>query len=128
MHEYVYADRILQTVLDAIGQSPPRGIVVTVEVGEMLGLTRGSLRSAYQILSEGTRAEGSKLSVKFARGLVRCDRCGFEGRIPLRRHEHVVDPAFACPKCGSSLKVVAGTEVKLVSIQPPQGSGKRTLR
>lgn len=114
MHEYVYADRILQTVLEE-GKGKRRA-TVTVEVGEMLGLTKESLTLAYEVLAKGTRAEGSNLSVKFSRGSVRCPSCGFEGRIPLKRHEHRIDPAFSCPKCGSSLAVLSGLDVKLVSI------------
>lgn len=115
MHEYVYADRILQTVLEETSRGN-RPATVTVEVGEMLGLTRESLTLAYAVLSKGTPAEGSKLSVRFSKGSVQCPKCGFEGRIPVTRHEHRIDPAFACPKCGSSLKVLAGLEVKLVRV------------
>jgi hydrogenase nickel incorporation protein HypA/HybF len=115
MHEYVYADRILQSVLQEMGQKE-RATTVTVEVGEMLGLTRESLTTAYEVLSKGTRAEGSRLRVKFSRGLVECPKCGFRGRLPTAGHFHAVDPTFACPKCGSSLKVTAGLEARLVSI------------
>ena len=116
MHEYVYADRILQSVVEevtATGKIPRK---VEVEVGEMLGLTRESLTMAYGVLSKGTRAEGSKLAIRFTRGSVECEKCGFAGRMPVRRHDHTIDPAFVCPQCGSSLKVVEGLEVKLTRI------------
>jgi Zn finger protein HypA/HybF involved in hydrogenase expression len=115
LHEYVYADRILQSVLEEIGTAR-KPVTVTVEVGEMLGLTRESLTSAYKILAKGTRAEGSKLAVRFSRGSVECPMCGFRGRLSVGKHEHRIDPAFACPRCGSALKVSAGLEVKLVEI------------
>lgn len=86
----------------------------------MLGLTRESLTMAFEILSKGTKAEGSKLSVRFTKGRVECPRCGFAGRIPVRRDEHRVDPAFACPECGSSLKVVSGLGVKLLGLDRPR--------
>jgi hydrogenase nickel incorporation protein HypA/HybF len=116
MHEYAYADRILQTVLEA-STATKRPSKVTVEVGDMLGLTRESLTMAYEILSKGTDAEGSRLSVRFREGSVRCPKCGFEGHLSLKRHMHVVDPAFACPKCGSSLEVKGGLEVTLKGIE-----------
>ncbi|HZW84825.1 MAG TPA: hydrogenase maturation nickel metallochaperone HypA [Nitrososphaerales archaeon] len=115
MHEYVYADRILQSVLEVRGSGSPKS--VKVEVGEMLGLTKESLTMAYGILSKGTRAEGSKLEIVFTEGSVECPRCGYAGRLKLRRHEHAVDPAFACPECGSSLRVVKGLEVRLVEVR-----------
>ncbi|MDG7011082.1 MAG: hydrogenase maturation nickel metallochaperone HypA [Nitrososphaerota archaeon] len=116
MHEYVYADKILQSVLQEIG---PKGrpTAVTVEIGEMLGLTRETLTSAYGILSKGTQAEGSKLKVKFSKGAVECPECGFHGRMRLTRHMHAVDPTFACPECGSSLRVSAGLEARLIAIE-----------
>ena len=117
MHEYVYADKILQSVLEettAAGKSPRR---VKVDVGEMLGLTRESLTMAYGILSKGTKAEGSKLAVRFTRGSVECPKCHFSGRLPARRHDHTIDPVFVCPQCGSSLKVVEGLDVKITGIE-----------
>lgn len=117
LHEYVYADKILQSVLEKVrvaGRSPRR---VKIDVGEMLGLTRESLTMAYGILSKGTRAEGSRLAVRFTRGSVACPKCGFSGRLPVRRHDHRIDPVFACPQCGSSLKVVEGLEVKITAIE-----------
>lgn len=112
----MYADRVLQSVLQEIG-SGGKATTVTVEVGEMLGLTRESLTSAYEVLSRGTRAEGSKLKVKFSKGSVECPKCGFHGRLRMTRHLHAVDPTFACPECGSSLRVSAGLEARLVSIE-----------
>jgi Zn finger protein HypA/HybF involved in hydrogenase expression len=90
---------------------------VKVDVGEMLGLTRASLTIAYGILSKGTRAEGSKLAVRFTRGSAECPKCGFSGRLPVRRHDHRIDQAFACPQCGSSLRVVEGLEVRITGIE-----------
>ena len=85
-------------------------------MGEMLGLTRGSLTMAYGILSKGTRVEGSKLAVRFTRGSAEFPKCGLSCRLPVRRHGHRIDQAFACPQCGSSLRVVEGLEVKITGI------------
>lgn len=114
MHEYVYADRILQSVLESLGGRRPKK--VKVEVGEMLGLTTESLTMAYGILSRGTKAEGSRLDVVFSEGGVECPRCSYAGRLSLKRHQHMLDPAFACPECGSSLRVVKGLDVKLLEV------------
>jgi hydrogenase nickel insertion protein HypA len=117
MHEYVHADRILQTVIEDLGGKDGGSAMVVVEVGEMLGLTKESLTTAYEVLSKGTKAAGSKLEVKFTEGSVECAKCGYSGRLSLKGHSHVVDPAFACPECGSSLRVASGLEVKLIDIQ-----------
>jgi len=88
-----------------------------VEVGELLGLTEESLTMAYDVLSKGTRAEGSRLKVSITEGSVECPRCGFSGRLKSRGHQHAVDPTFACPECGSALKIVKGLEVRLVELK-----------
>lgn len=113
MHEYVFADKILQTVVQEAKGKPK---TVTVEVGELLGLTRESLSTAYEVLSKGTIAEGSKLTVKFAKASVECPKCGFHGRLRVSGHTHAVDPAFACPTCGAPVEVKAGLEANLVAI------------
>lgn len=115
MHEYVYADRILQTVLEETG-GRKRPKTVTVEIGGLLGLTRESLSTAYEVLAKGTRAEGSKLVIKFSKGSAECPECGYEGSLRVSGHQHIVDPVFLCPKCGSSLNVKGGLEAKLVSV------------
>ena len=117
MHEYVYADKILQSVLEEAGKTKRQFKIVNVDVGELLGLTRESLTMAYGILSKGTRAEGSRLKVTFTRGSVMCRKCGFSGRLQGRRHDHTIDPAFACPRCGSSLTVKEGLDLKITGIE-----------
>ena len=116
MHEYVYADRILQSVLADSARVRKTPFRVDVEVGELLGLTKESLRMAYEILAKGTRAEGSTLHTKISEGFLECDSCGFRGRLPVKGHRHVIDPTFSCPECGAPLRVVAGMEIKLNQI------------
>ncbi len=126
MHEYVYADRILQSVLADSAKSGKKPARVEVTVGEMLGLTRESLTLANEVLVKTADAKGSKLRMRLSQGSVVCPSCGFRGRMPVRRHEHLIDPAFACRECGSSLKVVAGLEVERKRIEleeHPRGAG-----
>ncbi len=126
MHEYVDADRIFQSDLADSTKSGRKPARVEVTLGEMLGLTRESLTLAYEVLAKGTDADGSKLSMRLSQGSVVCPSCGFRGRMPVRRNEHLIDPAFACRECGSSLKVVAGLEVELKRIEweeHPRGAG-----
>jgi len=117
LHEYVHADRILQSVLEEIrssGKTPQR---VKVDVGDLLGLTRKWLTMAYGFFWKGTKEGGSRLTVRLTKGSVECGKCGFAGRLQARPHDHSVDPAFACPRCGSSLRVVEGLEVKITGIE-----------
>lgn len=117
MHEYVLADKVLQSVLEFMDQRKLSSVTeVDVDVGELLGLGGNSLNLAYGILSKGTKAEGSKLKVHRVKGAVSCAKCGFEGGLRHIPGEHVIDPAFACPKCGAPVSIKAGNEVKLECI------------
>jgi hydrogenase nickel incorporation protein HypA/HybF len=114
MHEYILADKILQSVLDFMDKQSLTSVsLVDVGVGELLGLERNSLNIAYGILSKGTKAEGSRLKVHPVKGIVSCSKCGFEGRLKHIHAQHTVDPVFACPDCGSSVSIKKGNEVKL---------------
>ena len=116
MHEYVYADRVLQSVLDDAARVQRGPVRFEIEVGELLGLAKESLTVPYGILAWGTRAEGSTLRVKLAEGYVERGSYGFRGRIPIRGHQHGIDPAFASPECGKPFKVVAGLGIELNGI------------
>lgn len=117
MHEYAYADRVLQSVIEYMQKTgkrePPE---VEVEVGELLALTRTSLTTAYAILSRDTPAEGSRIKVRITKSSVGCPRCGFTGRLRPKRGSHVIDPSFGCPKCGAPVKIVSGMEMNLVHV------------
>jgi hydrogenase nickel incorporation protein HypA/HybF len=117
MHEYVYADRVLQTVLEASSAAKKSPKLVMVEAGELLGLSQESLQLAYEVLSKGTRAEGSKVEVTFFQGKVECPACGYSGGLPHKGHTHNVDPVFACPECGMPVKVSGGLDLKLLEIR-----------
>ncbi|MEM0118451.1 MAG: hydrogenase maturation nickel metallochaperone HypA [Conexivisphaerales archaeon] len=129
MHEYVYADRILQTVIEYMkkeenqnqnqdqNQNQNQKVkLIHVKVGELLDLSSQSLNLAYSILSKGTIAEGSKLKVSIEKGSVLCTSCGFNGRLEVKG-SHAVDPVFACPKCGSPLKIEKGNSVEITGME-----------
>jgi hydrogenase nickel incorporation protein HypA/HybF len=114
MHEYILADRVLQSVLEFMNKQGLSSVsIVDVDVGELLGLEGDSLSMAYGILSKGTKAEGSKLKVHRIKGTVICSKCGYEGSLKHIPNEHLIDPAFACPSCGSPVSIKAGNDVKL---------------
>ncbi len=117
MHEYVYADRILQSVIDYMKRQKKEKVsLVHIKVGELLDLSSQSLNLAYTTLSADSIARGSKLRVSIERGSVLCTKCGFEGRLDVRG-SHSVDPVFSCPKCGSPLKVQKGNNVEITKIE-----------
>ena len=117
MHEYIIADRLLQTLLE---ESNKQGLtkvnLISLELGELIGLDNESLRTAFEILSRGSKAEGCKLRIKRVGGSVSCEKCGYVGGINSDKLEHVIDPAFGCPKCGSVVKIDKGNELEIKKI------------
>jgi hydrogenase nickel incorporation protein HypA/HybF len=112
------ADQVLQSVLDYMKERNIARIhLVKVELGELKGLENSSLRMAYEVLSKGTLAENSKLSITRIKGIVACPACGFEGSLTKMEHEHVIDPAFHCPSCGASVVVKRGRELNITKIE-----------
>ncbi|MDG6933841.1 MAG: hydrogenase maturation nickel metallochaperone HypA [Nitrososphaerota archaeon] len=117
MHEYVYADRILQSIIDFMKKEGKEQVsLVHVKVGELLDLSSESLNLAYRNLSSDTIASGSKLRVTIERSAVSCRKCGFEGRLSVHG-SHTIDPAYACPRCGSPLRISKGNSVEIVKVE-----------
>jgi hydrogenase nickel insertion protein HypA len=117
MHEYVYADRILQSILEFMKKENRKKVsLIHVRVGELLDLSSESLNLAYKTLSSETVAKGSKLKVSIERSAVSCSNCGFKGRLKAQG-SHAIDPAFACPKCGSPLKIYKGNSVEIIDVK-----------
>ena len=116
MHEYILADRVLQSALEYMGNQELKEIhQIDVNVGELLGLENESLRTAFSVVSKGTPAEGCKLRIRRVKGSVACSKCGYTGG--LETHvEHHIDPAFQCPKCGAPVMIKAGDDLEITRI------------
>ena len=117
MHEYILADRVLQSALEYMGTQKLTEIhTIDVNVGELLGLQNESLRSAFSILSKGTKAESCKLRIKRIKGSVECNKCGYVGALEGRAEHHQIDPAFQCPMCGVPVRIKSGNDLKITRI------------
>jgi len=117
MHEYVIADRVLQSAIEYMDSQKLMEIhQIDVNVGELLGLQNESLRSAFSVVSKGTRAESCKLRIRRIKGSVLCDKCGYNGGLEDRVVEHRIDPVFQCPKCGVPVTIRTGNDLKITRI------------
>jgi hydrogenase nickel incorporation protein HypA/HybF len=117
MHEYVLADRVLQSALEYMDSQKLTEIhQIEVNVGELLGLENESLRAAFSVMSKGTHAENCKLRIRRIKGKVVCNECGYVGGLEQRIIEHRTDPVFQCPKCGLPVKISMGNDLKITRI------------
>ncbi|HII16593.1 TPA: hydrogenase maturation nickel metallochaperone HypA [Candidatus Woesearchaeota archaeon] len=107
MHETIIARRL-------IGEAEKQGDVagITLEIGELAHVPSPELVACIRQL-----VPGWKLSWKEMPSMVKCSGCGFTGHPTVleRGHDSFL---IACPKCRMLMPdVVAGTEVKLVSVE-----------
>jgi len=117
MHEYVLADRVLQSALEYMDTQKLTEIhQIDVSVGELLGLENESLRNAFGVVSKGTRVEHCKLKIRRIKGSVVCNNCGYEGGLLDGKLNHHIDPIFQCPKCGIPVKIKKGNDLKITRI------------
>jgi hydrogenase nickel incorporation protein HypA/HybF len=113
MHEFSMTSQIVEAVIsEAVKQHAVKVIEVEVGIGDLTFLGIEQVRFAYEILTEKTIAEGSKLTIKQIPGGGRCDSCGYDGPLSYLSDEqfHMMIPTFNCPRCGRPLSISAGRE------------------
>ena len=107
MHEMAIAEGILDIALDYARQNEARKInEVGLLLGEMSGVEVDSLEFSFNMLVQGTIAEGAKLSIKNVPLIGKCSKCGKEF--------HIKHYDFWCPECENGvLTTVSGREMQV---------------
>lgn len=85
---------------------------VHLEIGELTFLGKEQMEFAYDVLSQNSILEKSKLTIKEKKAMVSCNSCDYEGGIDYEDDisYHIIFPKLSCPICGASVKIVAGNE------------------
>jgi len=120
MHEFSMTSQIIKTVLEEAGKQKAKKVLeVHLVIGKLTLLGIKQVRFAYNALVKNTLMKGSKLIIERKKGRVKCDECGYEGPIRFRNDPvyHLSFPTLACPKCGSSTKIIEGRECLIKSIK-----------
>jgi hydrogenase nickel incorporation protein HypA/HybF len=104
VHELALAESIVHL---ALGHAAGRRVTgVGVKVGALRQVVPDSLSFSFELVVQGTAAEGAFLEIEGVEAAGRCARCGVESRIsafPLR-----------CEGCGElGLEVVRGEELRV---------------
>ena len=110
MHELPFVESILKITLDhAQKAGASRVLALNLVIGQMSSIVNDSVQFYWDILSQGTLAEGARLNFQRIPAIYRCRDCG--NAYPLDgRH-------LACPQCGSvRVQLVQGDEFRLESI------------
>ena len=110
MHEMSIATGILDSALAAAAEHGAARIVeLDVELGVMRLVVPEALRMAFEVIAEGTAAEGARLKLTEVGLRGRCVPCG-------REFEPEVDN-YLCPACGQAdVDIFTGNDIILKSV------------
>lgn len=94
MHEYSVTKNMLSTAIEEAEKAQTKKITeIRLVIGDLSTIIDESVQMYFDIMSEGTMAEGAKLVFKRIPAEFRCNQCG---------HKFIKPPkGFDCPKCNS---------------------------
>lgn len=107
MHEMA----ITQSVVDAVCEHAAGRRVhsVKLEVGALCAIAPDSMLFCFDLVTQGTVADGARLDLDIQPGAAQCRSCGAQFDLP--------DLILLCP-CGSAdVKVTAGRELRILSME-----------
>jgi hydrogenase nickel incorporation protein HypA/HybF len=107
VHELAIAESVVETVAERL----PGATVTCVhlEIGALSGVVADSIRFCFDLATEGTGLAGARLEITEPPARCRCRACDAEFQPD--------SPVVLCP-CGSpDVAVLAGEELKIVSVQ-----------
>ncbi len=112
MHELPITQAILDTALNTAQQAGAlRILAIDLVIGELSGIVDNSVQFYFDILSQGTLAQGATLRFQRQPARAVCLDCG---------HSYDAAPPLApfCPSCGSlHIQVTGGRQFQLESIE-----------
>src|SRR5574337_1601657 len=109
MHELSVPTSILNLALEHAADAA-RITELYLVVGQLSSIVDDSVQFYWDIISQGTSAEGSRLHFRRIRATLECSACGTS--------YGMTGDDFLCPECGSAaVKVTAGEEFYLEAIE-----------
>lgn len=106
MHELSIVESMVELMEEAAGGRRVRR--VTLEIGVLAGVMADAIAFCFDIVAEGTLAEGAALDINEIRPVARCDSCGREFECAWE---------FECA-CGSNrITRLRGYEIKVKCIE-----------
>jgi hydrogenase nickel incorporation protein HypA/HybF len=114
MHELTICENLIDLALAVMGERrvTRQASIVTVQIGRLTAVVPDSLRFYFGVLAQGTLLESAELRVDMLDLRTRCESCVVELSPDF--------PSLSCSRCGGSVEVLSGRELRLVSIDFPE--------
>ena len=111
MHEVGMMQNILDMAIYQANQNNASKIdLLTINVGELSGVTPEALELAWEVLSPGTIAENAHLEINSIPVVCHCQQCD--------RDFQPEKYLYECPQCRQiSSNIIAGKDLNLVSVE-----------
>ena len=107
MHELSITQSVVDAVRERAAGRPVRS--VRVQIGRLTAVVPEALRFCFELVAEGTVAQGARLDIDRPAGRAACRTCGADFTL--------TDPILLCP-CGSAdVTVTAGRELQILSME-----------
>lgn len=113
MHEFALAHHLLGIILPKVPEET-KVTRIDLAIGVLAGVSLPSLEFGFEVASEGTPAQGAKLSVRTVGLSCRCKTCALT-----YAPDTIADPAsWCCPSCGEGLgEILTGREMEIEQIE-----------
>lgn len=110
MHELAVTQSILDISLRHAKEAGAKQITsINLVIGEFASIVDDSVQFYWDLLADGTIAQGAQLHFERIRGEMTCTHC--------KRSFHPKDTDFACPNCESQfVQITKGDEFRVDSI------------
>jgi hydrogenase nickel incorporation protein HypA/HybF len=111
MHELPITESILEITLRHAQQANAQHVeTINIVIGQLSSVVDDSIQFYWDMISEGTIAQGAKLNFQREPVKLQCQDC--------RNEYNPSSESFACPNCHSeSIKIIGGEEFYLDSIE-----------
>ena len=111
MHEVSIAQGLMKILEDETNKHDVSRVTrVHLRIGELSTCVPDALTFAFEVVSEGTVAEGAELKIEVVPARGRCEKCDIEFDVD--------STMFLCPQCGGiAAEIVSGKELDIAEIE-----------
>jgi hydrogenase nickel incorporation protein HypA/HybF len=113
MHEFSICQSMVNIALaelKKLGKPKSRLLKMHIVIGKLHAIIDDNLRTAYEVLTRNTQAQGSELKLKTVPIIAECQDCGY--------HSKIRDSLFFCKRCKSvKLGIIKGRELYIEKLE-----------